>query len=332
LRLALPLIVSTGSWTIMHVVDRIFLARYSTTAVAAAMPAGVLHFTMVCLPMGIAAYVTTFVAQYFGADCKLRIGHVVWQGVFLGVATIPLFLLLIPLSPAIFARTGHPPRVIAEETLYFQALAYGGGAAVISAALAGFFTGLGASRVVMIVDVCASLVNILLDYVMIFGIGPVPEWGVSGAGWATSMAQWSKVVGYAAIMALPEFRRPYGLVTSCRWDTPLMARLLRFGGPSGLQMFFEVAGFTLLTFLMGTLGEVTLAATTVAFSVNAIAFVPMVGLGIAVATMVGQQLGADRPELAERATWTTHRGDGGLVSGRSRCVPVCVFRASGRCV
>src|SRR5690606_27622334 len=156
-RLALPLVVSTASWTIMHVVDRIFLARYSTAAVAAAMPSGVLHFTVICLPMGIASYVTTFVAQYFGAGRKERVGHVVWQGIFLGIATIPVFLLLIPLSPAIFSYTGHPPNIIAEETIYFQALAYGGAAAVISAALAGFFTGLGASRVVMFVDVFASI-------------------------------------------------------------------------------------------------------------------------------------------------------------------------------
>jgi MATE family multidrug resistance protein len=216
-----------------------------------------------------------------------------------------LFLLLIPLSPAIFSRTGHPPNVIVQETVYFQALAYGGAAAVISAALASFFTGLGASRVVMIVDVFASLVNVVLDYLMIFGIGWFPEMGITGAGLATSLAQWSKVAGYVAIMTWREFRLPYGLLSGCRWDTPLMLRLLRFGGPSGLQMFCEVAGFTLLTFLMGRLGEATLAASTVAFSVNSIAFVPMIGLGIAVATMVGQQLGADRPELAERATWTS---------------------------
>jgi MATE family multidrug resistance protein len=303
-RLALPLVVSTASWTVMHVVDRIFLASYSTSAVAAAMPAGVLHFAVLCLPLGIASYVTTFVAQYFGADRKSRIGHVVWQGIFLGIGTFPLFLLLIPLSPTIFAHTGHPPNVIAQETLYFQAMAYGGAAAVISGALAGFFTGLGASRIVMFVDVGASVLNVLLDYLMIFGVGWFPEMGISGAGWATSLAQWSKVAGYAAIMCLPEFHHSYRLLAGCRWDTPLMLRLLRFGGPAGVQMFLEVAAFTVLTFLMGRLGEVTLAATTVAFSVNAIAFVPMMGLGIAVSAMVGQQLGANRAELAERATWT----------------------------
>jgi multidrug resistance protein, MATE family len=313
-RLALPLVLSTASWTLMHFVDRVFLTRYSTAAIAAAMPAGVLHFTLICLPLGIASYVTTFVAQYFGADRKLRIGHVLWQGVFLGLITVPLVLLLNPLAPSLFNRTGHPPAIVGQEIIYFQALAYGGGATVVAAALAAFFTGLGATRVVMFVDVGAALLNILLDYLLIFGVAGFPEMGIAGAGIATSLAQWAKVAAYVALMAQQEFRSPYGLIEGCRWDGPLMARLLRFGGPSGLQMFVEVGAFTALTFLVGRLGEVPLAATTIALSVNSIAFVPMLGLGIAVSAMVGQQLGAGRADLAERATWTAVQL-GGLYTG-----------------
>ena len=120
MRLALPLVVSTASWTLMHFVDRVFLARYSNVAIAAAMPAGMLHFTIVCLPLGTASYVTTFVAQYHGAGRSLRIGHVLWQGIFLGVITTPLLLLTIPLAPAIFAYAGHPPTVEVAEVSYFQ--------------------------------------------------------------------------------------------------------------------------------------------------------------------------------------------------------------------
>jgi MATE family multidrug resistance protein len=304
LNLSLPLILSTASWSLMHFVDRVFLTRYSTEAIAAAMPAGMLHFAIICLPLGIASYVTTFVAQYFGAERSSRIGAALWQGVILGLVTLPLVLLLIPLAPAIFGFSGHPSKVATEEVRYFQSLAYGGGATVISAALAAFFTGLGAVRVVMLVDMAAALLNTILDYLMIFGLLGLPEMGILGAGVATSLAQWSKVVLYAAILARREFRLPYALTTGCRWDGPLMLRLLRYGGPSGLHVFIEVSGFTVLAFLMARLGETEMAASTVAFSVNSIAFVPMLGLGIAVSSMVGQQLGANRSDLAERATWS----------------------------
>ena len=85
----------------------------------------------------------------------------------------------------------------------------------------------------------------------------------------------------------------------------LLLRLLRYGGPNGLQMLVDVAGFTVFLLLVGTLGPAAMAATTLAFNVNTLAFVPMLGLGIALSTMVGQQLGRDRPHLAARAGWTS---------------------------
>ena len=83
-----------------------------------------------------------------------------------------------------------------------------------------------------------------------------------------------------------------------------MRRLWRYGGPGGLQTFMEVAAFTVFLMLVGRLGEVALAATTLAFNVNNVAWVPMWGLGTAVTAIVGQQLGRNRPDLAARATWT----------------------------
>lgn len=304
-QLALPLILSTASWTVMHFVDRVFLTWYSTEAIAAVMPAGLLHFTLVCLPLGIASYAGTFVAQYHGAGRPERIGAVAWQGIWIGIFSVPVFLLLIPVSPWMFAQFGHPASMARLESDYFQALAYGGGATVIAAAQAAFFTGLGRTRVVMVADMVVAVVNMVLDYILIFGIAGLPAFGVSGAGWATAAAQICKVVLLATVMAWREFRVPYALAGRPGIDWPLLGRLMRFGGPSGIQMMGELVAFTAFTFLVGRLGELELAATTIAFSVNSIAFAPMFGLGIAVSTIVGQQIGAGRPDLAARATWTS---------------------------
>ena len=303
LGLALPLVLSTASWTIMHFVDRVFLTWYSTEAIAAAMPAGMLHFSMLCFPLGLAGYINTFVAQYYGAGRKHRIGLVVWQGIWLGMLAIPAFLLLIPVAPWIFAMAGHGEQIAELETTYFQTLAWGAGGAVVSAALAAFFTGLGHARVVLAVDSSAAILNLILDYLLIFGISPFPELGIFGAGIATSISQWAKVVAYFLIIYRREFRVPYRLVEGFRLDGALLRRVLKFGGPSGFQLFFETLAFTAFLFLMGRLGQTALAATTIAFSVNSFAFVPMLGLGIAVTTLVGQQLGRNDPPLAERATW-----------------------------
>ncbi len=305
MRLAWPLIISTASWTLMHFIDRVFLVWYSKESFAASLPAGMLHYSLLCFPLGVASYVNTFVAQYHGAGRPEQVGRVVWQGVLLGLLTIPLFLLTIPLSPACFRAIGHEPDVQQQEVLYYNSLAYGGGGAVVATALASFFTGLGKSRVVMIVDSGASLFDIVFDYLWIFGPWIFPEWGVWGAGLATSIGQWVKVAAYLAILSQSEFRVAYRLRECMAFDVPLMKRLLTFGGPSGVQQFVEMTSFTLFLFLLGMLGKEPLAATNIAFSVNSLTFLPLLGLGIAVSTLVGHQLGSKRPDLAERATWTS---------------------------
>ena len=91
----------------MNFIDRMFLLWYSKEAVAAVLPAGMVHFAMISFPLGIAAYTNTFVAQYYGAGHLKRIGPAVWQGLHLGFFCVPLYLALIPLAPWIFAA--QPP-------------------------------------------------------------------------------------------------------------------------------------------------------------------------------------------------------------------------------
>src|SRR5947208_2223084 len=86
------------------------------------------------------------------------------------------------------------------------------------------------------------------------------------------------------------------------WE--LFRRLMRFGLPSGLPQLVEGLAFTMLTNSVAAVGMVAGAATSIAFTINAVAFVPMIGLNITVSTLVGQKLGENRPDLAERATWT----------------------------
>lgn len=303
LSLALPLIISTASWTVMNFIDRVFLLQYSTEAMAAAFPAGMLHYTVICFPLGIAAYVNTFVAQYHGAGRPERIGVSVWQGVWLGIFVAPLILLTAPIIPQVFHLSGHDSHVAALETTYYQIVAWSGGAMVMAAAMSSFFTGRGETRVVMIVDTIAAAINIVLDYAWIFGHWGFPAAGIAGAAWATVVALWARVLIYGWLMIRPVYRRQYRILAGCRFDAALWPRLLRFGAPNGMQFLVEVAAFTFFLLLVGRLGKDAAAATSLAFNVNGIAFVPMIGLGLAVSTIVGQYQGRGHPNLASRATW-----------------------------
>ena len=303
--IAFPLVVSTISWTLMSFIDRIFLTWYSTDAMAAAIPAGAVSFSAICLPMGIASYVGTFVAQYNGSKQFEKMGPIVWQGVWLGVAAIPIFAGLYFLAPQFFASVGHSPQVANYETMYFRTLQFGAASVVISSALSGFFSGREETGVIMKVDAATSLLNIVLDYLWIFGYCGFPEMGIVGAGLATALSSWIRAIIYLILMFRRDRDGTFGVRSGCRFDWSLMKRLIRFGGPNGLQLFVEMTAFSSYLLLVGKLGETELAATTLAFNVNQIAFVPLLGLGFAVSILVGNQIGRGRPDLASRATYTT---------------------------
>lgn len=316
---AVPLMISSLSWTVMNFIDRIFLLSYSPDAVAAALPAGILAFTVICFPLGVASYVSTFVAQYYGAGRHAKIGPVVWQAVWIGVAAVPWSLAFLPLAPTLFAHGDNGPAVIALEIEYFRALSYSGAAIVLSGALSAHFSGQGRVRTVMLVDASAAALNVVLDYFWIFGLMGFPRWGVAGAGWATTVALWMKTVVYLWLFLRRNERERFATWSGRRFDWSVTRRLLRFGAVSGLQMMLEVAAFGLFTLLVGRLGSEALAATSLAFNVNNFAFMPVWGVGIAASTMVGRRLGEERSDLAARSTWSC------LFWGLAYMGSICLF-------
>lgn len=288
----------------MNFIDRMFLMWHSKEELAAALPAGMVHFSMICIPLGIALYVSTFVAQLNGARRDREIGAVVWLGVFLGLLATPIFLIAVPLAPSIFRLIGHEVHVAGLETDYFQALTFGSGGAVVCSALASFFTGRGDTKTVMYANFLQAGLNIALDYVWIFGYLGFPEMGIAGAGWATIASIWAKALFYAAFVARPKYWKPYGFDIGWRTDFKLVGRMVRFGGPNGVQMLLDSSAFTIFVMFVGLIGTNALAASTIAINVFTVAFVPMIGLGISVTTLVGRHQGAGQPDLASRATWS----------------------------
>ena len=190
-----------------------------------------------------------------------------------------------------------------EETTYYSVLIFGSGAIILAGTLSSFFTGRGATRVVMAVDSTAAALNGVLAYFWIFGHGGFPCGGIAGAGAATVYAEWFRVICYSAIMMRSRYRK-YCLASGWRWNGRHGSQALDIRRPGGMQWLVECGSFTLFITLVGGLGKINQAGTMLAFNVNSVAWVPMMGMGLAVSTMVGQQLGANRPDMAARATWT----------------------------
>ncbi|MGZ5385646.1 MAG: MATE family efflux transporter [Acidimicrobiia bacterium] len=300
LLIAFPLILSTGSWSLQHFVDRMFLAWYSPAALAASTPAGILNYTLMSLFIGTAGYVSTFVAQYVGAGRDERIGPTVWQGLYVSLVGAIVMACLIPLADPAFRFIGHDPEIQRGEVIYFRVLCLGAFPAIAASALSGFFSGRSETWPVMWANLVATAVNIVLDYLLIFGVGGFPEMGIAGAAIATNASMVAALLVYGGLMFRQNQDRRFHVMRGWRFDPALFSRIIRFGLPSGVQFFVDLAGFTIFLLIIGRLGTSSLAATNIAFNINTLAFMPMMGLGMAITILVGQHLGRENPSLAER--------------------------------
>jgi MATE family multidrug resistance protein len=255
------------------------------------------------LLFGVCTYVSTFVSQYHGDGQPERIGPIAWQGVWLALFFTPIGLAGIPLAPAIFDAARHDPTLARLEIEFFQILCWAAPGFLGAMALEAFYSGRGRTLVAMCVDVAAVLLNLVLACVWVLGWGVEP-WGMAGAAWATVAAQWFRFLVYIVLVLSRSNRQKYNTL-SMRLDWRLVLRLLRYGGPAGVQMMLDICGFTVFIMLVGRLGLVESEATSMVFSVGHLAFMPVWAFGIATTVLVGQRLGEDRSDLARQTAWTS---------------------------
>ena len=303
LRMALPLILSNSFWTLQITIDRVLLSRYSSDAIGAAMAAVILFWTCFTLLQGAAMYAATFVAQYLGAKQFDRVGPVIWQSLYFSTAAGFAFLLLLPVIDVIIDAGGHSLELQRLESSYFQCLCFAALPMLLTTSATSFFIGRGQNWIVMLVNAVGMLVNALLDYAWIFGHWGFPEMGITGAGWATVVGSWVAALVALILLFGRKYRSQFAMLSGWRFEGKLFKRMLRFGLPSGLQWMMEGLAFNFVVILIGHLGPAELAASSIAFSLNLVAFLPTMGIGQAVSVLVGQRLGENRPDLAERSTW-----------------------------
>lgn len=305
LRVSLPLVISMSSTMIMEFTDRVFLANYSLDAIAAALPAGITAFLFISFFMGTVQYLNVFVAQYSGSGRPQRIGAVLWQGIYFSVLSGVALAGLSFLAELIFQLGGHPIEVQVLEAVYFKVLCLGSGILIVGTALSCFFSGRGQTRLVMIITMIGTLFNIPLDYALINGIWIFPEWGILGAAIATVMS-WSLVtLIFALLVFTKENDRGFKVLTHRALEADLFGRLMRYGIPSAIQFSLDIFAFTFFIFMVGRFGKVQLAATNMVFSINSLAFMPMMGFSLGTSTLVGQALGRNRVNDAVAATKAT---------------------------
>jgi len=299
LRLALPIIASMASATVMGFISTWMVALVGTAEVAAAMPAGIVAYTLTALPLGIAQCVSTFTAQSLGRRSPEEGSAFAWQGLYLSLAVGIACFALWPVAPGFFSLFGHDPEVVALEIVYFRIRLWAVGIAVAVGALNGFFYGIHRPLIPLVAMVVDNLVNVLLCYVLIFGKLGVPALGLTGAALAF-------VLSYAVQLAVmlwaflsEVMHSQFATRAAWQFDWMRFRQLVHIGWPAGMQSAVDVLGWGVLIVLMvGRFGKEQLAASNITIQYMTISFMPGIGLAQALTALVGRYIGERKIELA----------------------------------
>jgi multidrug resistance protein, MATE family len=290
--LSWPLVVGMLSYTAMDVADTMFVGWLGTAELAAVGLATTALFFFNSFVMGTLQGVNVVSAQATGAqrpDQALRAGL---AGLLL---VIPFALLVLGVSlfnDVLFRLLGATAEVQALGADYFALRAWGVGFWFATLAIGGYYQGTGDTRTPMYVNVLANGLNIALDPLLIFGLGPIPAMGVEGAALATIIAQ---AVGMVTIMVV--FLRRTGLVRlrdhRVRWEDT--RGVLRLGLPIGMHYAVGIGAFTVFTAMVARLGTAELAAHMIALKIVSVSFLPGHGVAQAASILSGQAVGRREP-------------------------------------
>lgn len=239
--------------------------------------------------------------QHIGSGEPHKVGRLLWQSVWLSLAFTPLFIAVAVFAKQFFLATGQMPALIDLETTYLRFLMFAAVGVVLETALSGFFSAIERTRVVMWVSIASGVLNLVLDLVLIFGLGPIPSLGIVGAAIATAIAFWFKVACFGWLILRPQYETLYRFRDTRAINWPVLGNLLFFGLPTGLMYVSESGGFAAIILRIGRLGDIPLRATTMAINFNMIAFVPLIGVSIAASILTGKHLMESGPTRAARS-------------------------------
>jgi MATE family multidrug resistance protein len=290
-RLAIPLVLSSSTVTIMQVIDAVILARHSDEAVAAMGAGGMAVILVQAIVFGTTGYTSVFCSHAQGAGDARGIFRGTWQGIHLSwILGLVLAVLAWP-SSQLFHRLGHAPAVAADEALYFRILVVATVLPALVSGMAGWLSGQGRTRLLTAVQVGGFAVNAVLAWALVLGNWGFPRLGMAGAALATLAGQ-----GFDCLILALLFWRDGGLRVAAdrRIDVPELRRFLVLALPQGLRISLELLAWTAFLFFVGRIGTVELAASSIAFRINGMAFFPLVGLGQAAGILTGQARGAGR--------------------------------------
>lgn len=299
--LAIPMVLEMIMESVFAVCDVFFVSKLGATAIASVGLTESWLTLIYAIAMGLAISASATVARRTGERDREGAARAAGQGILLALAlSAVLGIAGALLAPQLLGIMGASPDVIATGTSYTRVMLGGNVTIIMLFVINAIFRGAGDAAIAMRVLWLANAINILLGPCLIFGLGPFPRLGVTGAAVATTIGR-----GIGALFALSRLLKPGSRVDihprHLRLDLGLMGRLVRIGWSAAIQMLIGMCSWIALIRILSTFGSNVLAGYTIGIRVIIFGLLPAAGVANAAATMVGQALGAKKPDRAAHA-------------------------------
>jgi len=301
--LAIPMVLEMALESVFAVVDVFWVSRLGASAVATVGLTESILSLLYALAIGLSMAATAMVARRIGERDRESAARTAVQAIALGVLiAVPLGIAGALLAPRLLALMGASPDVVASGSRFMAVMLGGNVVIVLLFLINAIFRGAGDAAVAMRVLWFANICNLVLDPCLIFGLGPFPALGVTGAAVATTTGR-----GLAVVLQLATLAGGTGRIAIRRehlvLDPKTMLALLRLSGAAVFQSLVGTASWIGLVRILAGFGSAALAGYTIAIRIVIFALLPSWGMSNAAATLVGQNLGARRPERAVRSVF-----------------------------
>jgi putative MATE family efflux protein len=302
--LAIPMVMEMIMESLFALFDIIFVSKLGAEATAAVGITESLMTIIYSVGMGLAMAATGIVSRRIGEKKKKEASGSAFQSIFLGLlVSVPFFVLGSFFSKDILKLMGASQGVISNGFAYTSIMLGSNVIIILLFINNAIFRSAGDAMISMLVMIFANLINIVLDPCLIFGIGPFPEMGVTGAGIATCTGRTLGVL-VQFYMFSRKNRKIYIDRHSIGIDCKIIKKLLKLSMGGIGQFLIATTSWVGLYRIMTEFGDNVVAGYTVAIRIVIFSLLPALGLSNAASTLVGQNLGAKKPERAEKSVWT----------------------------
>jgi putative MATE family efflux protein len=301
--LSLPMMVTLLLQDAFNLVDMYFVGKLGSSAIASVSMSGIIVGLIMMAVMGLSFGTVALVSRYVGEGNIDKADNVVMQSFILGlVLTVIVTVLGYIFSPQMLELLGAAEDVVIQGTAYLR-ITFGGTITIfLTVLMFSALRGAGDPISPMIILIISTVVNIVLDPIMIFGLFDFPRLEVAGSAAATITAR-----AIAMIMILFVMFREKSIVKlrakDFHFDFGTMKKIVKIGNPSSIEFIIINLSALLLMSIVAAYGTVAVAAYGIGMRLNMAVTIPTMGFGFAAATLVGQNLGARKPERAEKSGW-----------------------------